>query len=104
MDVTVWYDIGKIGIKLGNLQLARHAFEQGLVCSPSHWPCLDEMISILFAVCDDVACLHYISRALQKDPFYVKGLVLRDAIFKEIPSLKTDIESFPNGQWWVHIS
>jgi hypothetical protein len=27
-DVTLWYKIGKLAIKLGNLRLARYSFEQ----------------------------------------------------------------------------
>jgi hypothetical protein len=33
-------------------------------------------------------CLYYISKALKKDYLYPKGIVFRNQIFKEQPSLK----------------
>lgn len=54
---------------------------QGLECSESHWPCLDELISLLFALRDTVACLKYIGKALIMDSNYTKGLVLRKSIY-----------------------
>lgn len=83
-DVCVWYGVGKMAVQLGDVRLARHAFEQGLACSSGHWPCLDELVGVLYAIGDDLACLHRIAQALAKDPYYVKGLVFRDRIFDEV--------------------
>ncbi|OWF49710.1 Calcineurin-binding protein cabin-1 [Mizuhopecten yessoensis] len=91
-EVTVWYKIGTIALKLYNFPLARLGFEKGLHCNPNHWPCLDHIVTLLYAMNDYWNCLYYISRALEKDPEYSKGLVLRKQILKEQPSLKYDTE------------
>jgi len=51
-DVNLWYKIGHVAIKLIRLPLARHAFEEGLRCNPDHWPCLDNLITILYTLSD----------------------------------------------------
>ena len=32
-DVTVWYKVGSIALKIQKYQLARHAFEQVICCT-----------------------------------------------------------------------
>jgi calcineurin-binding protein cabin-1 len=49
-EVTVWYKVGVTALVLEDFQLAMLAFEQGLNCNPKHWPCLDNVISILYAL------------------------------------------------------
>uniref|UniRef100_A0A8C3CJ47 Calcineurin binding protein 1 n=1 Tax=Cairina moschata TaxID=8855 RepID=A0A8C3CJ47_CAIMO len=51
-DVNLWYKIGRVAIKLIRLPLARHAFEEGLRCNPDHWPCLDNLITVLYTLSD----------------------------------------------------
>lgn len=51
-DVSVWYKIGHVALKLLRLPLARHAFEEGLLCNPDHWPCLDNLITVLYTLSD----------------------------------------------------
>uniref|UniRef100_S4RUA1 Calcineurin binding protein 1 n=1 Tax=Petromyzon marinus TaxID=7757 RepID=S4RUA1_PETMA len=89
-DVTLWFRMGSVAVRLLRMPLARHAFEEGLRCSPMHWPCLDRLITVLYALGDYGCCLYYIYQALQKDPGYGKGLVLMAKIFQEQPSLKYD--------------
>ncbi|KAF4526739.1 hypothetical protein B566_EDAN015309 [Ephemera danica] len=60
----------------------------GLRCSPSHWPCLDHLVTILFALDDYMTCLLYVSRGLRRDSQFTKGLVLRDEMLRETPFLK----------------
>ncbi|XP_063400740.1 calcineurin-binding protein cabin-1-like [Mytilus trossulus] len=94
-EVTVWYKIGTIAKQIYNFPLARMGFEMGLQCNPNHWPCLDNVITLLYAMNDYWYCLFYISKALVKDHGYTKGLVLRGQIFKEDPSLReTTINMF----------
>ncbi|ELU14548.1 hypothetical protein CAPTEDRAFT_199502 [Capitella teleta] len=87
-DVTVWHKIGVIALKLEHFSLARHSFEQGLECNSDHWPCMDQVITLLYALNNYHACLVYISRALSRDPGYLKGLVFMHKIFKEQKSFK----------------
>ncbi|KAL3843014.1 hypothetical protein ACJMK2_020975 [Sinanodonta woodiana] len=89
-EVTVWFKIGTLAVKTENYQLAKFGFQQGLECNPKHWPCLDHLITILFALCNYWACLYYISKGLEMDGNYSKGLALRNQIFKEIPSFRRE--------------
>lgn len=96
-DVTVWFKIGKLAITLYLYPLARIAFEEGLGCSPKHWPCLSNLMTVLYVLNDYTTCLHYIGRSLRLDPGYTKALVLKEAIFKEHPSLKSSQDIFFKG-------
>uniref|UniRef100_A0A8C6ZEP1 Calcineurin-binding protein cabin-1 n=1 Tax=Nothoprocta perdicaria TaxID=30464 RepID=A0A8C6ZEP1_NOTPE len=89
-DVNLWYKIGRVAIKLVRLPLARHAFEEGLRCNPDHWPCLDNLITVLYTLSDYTTCLYFICKALEKDCLYSKGLVLKERIFEEQPCLRKD--------------
>ncbi|XP_067377712.1 calcineurin-binding protein cabin-1 isoform X2 [Channa argus] len=89
-DVNMWYKIGQVAVRLVRIPLARHAFEEGLNCNPDHWPCLDNLITILYTLSDYTCCLYFIAKALEKDHCYTKGLVLKERIFKEQPCLKKD--------------
>lgn len=51
-DVNMWYKIGQVAVRLVRIPLARHAFEEGLHCNPDHWPCLDNLITILYTLSD----------------------------------------------------
>ncbi|KAL0979452.1 hypothetical protein UPYG_G00185250 [Umbra pygmaea] len=89
-DVNMWYKIGQVAMRLLRIPLARHAFEEGLQCNPDHWPCLDNLITVLYVLSDYSCCLYFIGKALEKDHFYTKGLVLKEKIFEEQPCLKKD--------------
>uniref|UniRef100_A0A667YTW9 Calcineurin-binding protein cabin-1 n=1 Tax=Myripristis murdjan TaxID=586833 RepID=A0A667YTW9_9TELE len=89
-DVNMWYKIGQVAVRLVRIPLARHAFEEGLHCNPDHWPCLDNLITILYTLSDYSCCLYFISKALEKDHCYTKGLVLKEKIFEEQPCLRRD--------------
>ncbi|XP_028680400.2 calcineurin-binding protein cabin-1 isoform X2 [Erpetoichthys calabaricus] len=89
-DVNMWYKIGQVAVRLLRIPLARHAFEEGLRCNPDHWPCLDNLITVLYTISDYSCCLYYICKALEKDCCYTKGLVLKEKIFEEQPCLRKD--------------
>ncbi|XP_032373176.1 calcineurin-binding protein cabin-1 isoform X3 [Etheostoma spectabile] len=89
-DVNMWYKIGQVAVRLVRIPLARHAFEEGLHCNPDHWPCLDNLITILYTLSDYTCCLYFIAKALERDHCYNKGLVLKEKIFAEQPCLKRD--------------
>lgn len=97
-DVTLWYRIGTLAMKISNLELACSSFKQGLKCNFNHWPCLDNLITALYAVPDFMNCLLYISVALERDPNYVKGLAFRDKIFKDIPCMEECYKLY-NSDW-----
>ncbi|KAF6029656.1 cabin1 [Bugula neritina] len=87
-DVTVCYRLGVLSLKLNHLLLACRAFKRGLELSANHWPCLDNLITLLYTLDNYEGCLCYIAQSLERDAGYVKGLVLRKAIFKEQPCLE----------------
>ncbi|CAH2295452.1 calcineurin-binding cabin-1 isoform X2 [Pelobates cultripes] len=89
-DVNLWYKIGRLALRLVRIPLARHAFEEGLNCNPDHWPCLDNLVTVLYTLYDYATCLYYICKALEKDCRYSKGLVLKEKIFEEQPCLRKD--------------
>ncbi|XP_053783743.1 calcineurin-binding protein cabin-1 isoform X4 [Desmodus rotundus] len=89
-DVNLWYKIGHVALRLTRIPLARHAFEEGLRCNPDHWPCLDNLITVLYTLSDYTTCLYFICKALEKDCRYSKGLVLKEKIFEEQPCLRKD--------------
>ncbi|XP_049819856.1 calcineurin-binding protein cabin-1-like isoform X2 [Aethina tumida] len=87
-DVTLWYNIGNLSLKEGKFRQSAYAFSRGLECSEYHWPCLDNLISVLFAIRDTISCLCYIGKALIRDPDYTKGLVIRAQIYRDNPGTK----------------
>ncbi|XP_010874266.2 calcineurin-binding protein cabin-1 isoform X2 [Esox lucius] len=102
-DVNMWYKIGQVAVRLLRIPLARHAFEEGLQCNPDHWPCLDNLITVLYTLSDYSCCLYFISKALEKDHCYTKGLVLKEKIFEEQPCLKKDsMQMFLNCDMSIH--
>ena len=40
----------RAAVKLGHLYTVRGALEEGLSCSPHHWPCLENLIAVNFKV------------------------------------------------------
>lgn len=109
----MWHKIGKLSLKLDKFRQAAYAFSKvvnmyiiskesiikllkfkGLECSESHWPCLDQLIILLYAIQDTIGCLYYIDRALTLDPYYIKGLVLREHIYKDNRFAKDYYKSF----------
>nr|XP_056715006.1 calcineurin-binding protein cabin-1 [Euleptes europaea] len=102
-DVNLWYKIGNVALRLMRLPLARHAFEEGLVCNPDHWPCLDNLITILYTLSDYTTCLYFICKALERDCQYSKGLVIKEKIFEEQPCLRNDsLRMFLKGDMSIH--
>nr|XP_016852557.1 PREDICTED: calcineurin-binding protein cabin-1 isoform X2 [Anolis carolinensis] len=89
-DVSLWHRIGRLALRMIRLPLARHAFEEGLQCNADHWPSLDALLTVLYALGDYPTCLYFTCKALEKDCKYSKGLVLKEKIFQEQPSLRKD--------------
>lgn len=60
-DVNLWYKIGHVALRLIRVPLARHAFEEGLRCNPDHWPCLDNLITVLYTLSDYTSELDFVA-------------------------------------------
>ncbi|KAF5296187.1 hypothetical protein FQA39_LY12641 [Lamprigera yunnana] len=93
-DVTLWHKIGNLALQLNRFRQAAYAFSEGLQCNESHWPCLDKLITLLFAIRDTIGCLSYITKALTLDSDYVRGLVLRRAIYESNPATREYYQLF----------
>lgn len=62
--------------------------------NPKHWPCLDQLLSILFVLEMYMDCLGLAISALNRDPGYIKANAFKDKIFKIQPSLIEDVKYF----------
>nr|CAD7425235.1 unnamed protein product [Timema monikensis] len=96
-DVSLWYYMGRVAMKGVYYELAAHAFSQGLERNPRHWPCLDNIISVLYALDMFVPCLLHIFKGLEMDPHYTKALALRDHILKTEAYILPHYETFCKG-------
>ncbi|XP_035222588.1 calcineurin-binding protein cabin-1-like [Stegodyphus dumicola] len=65
-DVSMWYRMGKASINISNYSLARLCFEEGLKCNPNHWPCLDNVITVMYTLNDYASKLMLYFRCLIK--------------------------------------
>ena len=75
-------------MKLGNFCNVRGALEEGLACSPSHWPCLENLIVVNFKLCDNFACLCYCAQALERDPTNKKAIEYKSKVYLEMPFMQ----------------
>eukprot|EP00850_Spirogloea_muscicola_P013689 SM000094S24706 [mRNA] locus=s94:355328:365829:- [translate_table: standard] len=69
-DVVTWHHLGRLAMAQGRLGIARRAFEQGLLCSPRHWGCLEKLAVVLAAIGDEAACLQLGKRIVQLAPTF----------------------------------
>lgn len=70
---------------------------QGLRCSSHHWPCLENLIIMLYVLNDYITCLFCIARAFESDPDFLAGLAIRDKIISEQASIIGDFELYCKG-------
>lgn len=79
-DVVLWNRLGTLSCALGNLNVARRAFEEGLRCSPRHWSCMEKLVEILIALGDESACLSVAKRLLKLSPSHPRASHIQQAI------------------------
>ena len=70
----LWRRIGATALRLGDRQLARHAFEQGVKRSPTNWLCLQDLSSVLMDMADYEACLFVTERFVEYN-YYVRCFI-----------------------------
>jgi len=92
-NINLWYRLGVVSMKVLDYVLAYSSFLQGLRCNPSHWGCLENVITLSYVLNDTEACLKYCSIGLSKDSKFIRGLVFRDHIFELQPYLKESLKS-----------
>jgi tetratricopeptide (TPR) repeat protein len=86
-DVTLLQHLANTAMRLGDFMIARHALEQNVHLSPSHWPSLSALCRLLFAIEDYPACLNLLLTALEAKEDYEEGLCYLQWIMENRPYL-----------------
>ncbi|KAL9227273.1 hypothetical protein vseg_002982 [Gypsophila vaccaria] len=79
-DSVVWNKLGTLACSMGILNISRWAFEQGLVCSPNNWNCMEKLLEVLIAIGDEVACLSVAELILRHWPSHARALHIKRTI------------------------
>ncbi|KAK8963966.1 hypothetical protein KSP40_PGU011594 [Platanthera guangdongensis] len=65
---------------MGLLSISRLAFEQGLLCSPNNWNCMEKLLEILIAIRDEVSSLSVAELILRHWPSHSRALHVKKII------------------------
>ncbi|XVF35387.1 hypothetical protein REPUB_Repub18cG0141300 [Reevesia pubescens] len=79
-DSVVWNQLGTLSCSMGSLSISRWAFEQGLLCSPNNWNCMEKLLEVLIAIGDEVACLSVAELILRHWPSHSRALHVKNTI------------------------
>ncbi|GAB4837158.1 hypothetical protein Ancab_002069 [Ancistrocladus abbreviatus] len=79
-DFVVWNQLGTLSCLMGLLSISRWAFEQGLICSPNNWNCMEKLLEVLIAIGDEVACLSVADLILRHWPSHSRALHVKCTI------------------------
>ncbi|KAK3213035.1 hypothetical protein Dsin_017741 [Dipteronia sinensis] len=84
-DSVVWNQLGTLACSMGSLSISRWAFEQGLLCSPNNWNCMEKLLEVLIAIGDEVACLSVTELILRHWPSHSRALTVKNTIEESEP-------------------
>ncbi|CAK7353102.1 unnamed protein product [Dovyalis caffra] len=84
-DSVVWNQLGTLSCSMGLLSISRWAFEQGLLCSPNNWNCMEKLLEVLIAIGDEVACLSVAELILRRWPSHSRALHVKNTIEESEP-------------------
>nr|XP_043628202.1 calcineurin-binding protein 1 [Erigeron canadensis] len=84
-DSVVWNQLGTLSCSMGLLTISRWAFEQGLLCSPNNWNCMEKLLEVLIAIGDEVACLSVAELILRHWPSHSRALHVKQVIEESKP-------------------
>lgn len=79
-DSVLWNQLGTLSCSMGSLSISRWAFEQGLVCSPNNWNCMEKLLEVLIFIGDEVACLSVSKLILRHWPSHSRALHVKNTI------------------------
>ncbi|KAL5558617.1 hypothetical protein UlMin_034828 [Ulmus minor] len=79
-DSVVWNQLGTLSCSMGLLSISRWAFEQGLLCSPNNWNCMEKLLEVLIAIGDEVACLSVAELILRHWPSHSRAVYVKKTI------------------------
>ncbi|CAN1219117.1 Calcineurin-binding protein 1 [Linum perenne] len=84
-DSVVWNQLGTLSCSMGLLSISRWAFEQGLLCSPNNWTCMEKLLEVLIAIGDEVSCLAVADLILRHWPSHSRALHVKSTIEESDP-------------------
>ena len=79
-DTVVWNQLGTLSCSMGLLSTSRWAFEQGVMCSPNNWNCMEKLLEVLIAIGDEVSCLSVADLILRHWPSHSRALHVKNII------------------------
>ncbi|XP_010432657.1 PREDICTED: uncharacterized protein LOC104716887 [Camelina sativa] len=79
-DSVLWNHLGTLSCSMGLLSISRWAFEQGLLCSPNNWNCMEKLLEVLIAIGDEVSCLSVANLILRHWPSHSRALHVKHCI------------------------
>ncbi|XP_020576011.1 uncharacterized protein LOC110021739 isoform X2 [Phalaenopsis equestris] len=79
-DSVVWNQLGTLACTMGLFSTSRWAFEQGLLCSPNNWNCMEKLLEILIAIGDEVSSLSVAELILRHWPSHSRALHVKKII------------------------
>ncbi|XP_072951059.1 calcineurin-binding protein 1 isoform X2 [Typha angustifolia] len=79
-DSVVWNKLGTLSCTMGLLSTSRWAFEQGLLCSPNNWNCMEKLLEVLIAIGDEVSCLSIANLLLKHWPSHSRAFHVKKTI------------------------
>ncbi|CAF2147337.1 unnamed protein product [Brassica napus] len=79
-DSVLWNHLGTLSCSMGLLSISRWAFEQGLLCSPNNWNCMEKLLEVLIAIRDEVSCLSVANLILRHWPSHARALHVKHSI------------------------
>ncbi|XP_010546513.1 PREDICTED: uncharacterized protein LOC104818581 [Tarenaya hassleriana] len=79
-DSVLWNHLGTLSCSMGLLSISRWAFEQGLLCSPNNWNCMEKLLEVLIAIGDEVSCLSVANLILRNWPSHSRALHVKHTI------------------------
>lgn len=91
-DVTLWHRLGLLCLRAQRFEMALQVFQRGTEQNPKHWPCLDNIVTLLFALDYKEECITTIYETLQLDPGYLRGIVYRKYIYSTYSHLREFME------------
>ncbi|GJU18335.1 tetratricopeptide repeat-like superfamily protein [Tanacetum coccineum] len=85
-DSVVWNQLGTLACSMALFTISRWAFEQGLLCSPNNWNCMEKLLEVLIAIGDEVACLSVADLILTHWPSHARALHVKRVIQDSEPT------------------
>ncbi|OQV24649.1 Calcineurin-binding protein cabin-1 [Hypsibius exemplaris] len=82
-DVVMIHNMGELAVKLDNFPLAATFFQDAATIRGTHWPSLDALITITYALNYFMPCLNCCLSALKMEPSHQRALAFVQKIFQD---------------------